>query len=95
MAHHKDEATGGALKEFCGTPGEPYRVWKKAIQWKRSSVPDDKQKLFAARIVSEALPRTAAELFDKVEPDFLRVADGVDRVFQILDPSTLRKFPRD
>jgi hypothetical protein len=85
MSAYKDFDLSSALPKLPDSPGETYRLWSLKIRWKFSSVPDDKQHLFGARVISECLPEAAANLFTNLEPGTFRVKDGLDKVLAVLD----------
>ena len=74
-----------SLPRFPDTPGEAYRSWRKRILWQLNSIPDEKIKLFAPRIIAECLPDSVHEILTEVDPAEFRSANGTQRLLQLLD----------
>ena len=89
MANHRDDHFPGAntsLPRFPGEPGERYRKWKQKLLYYQSSVPDDKQKLVGPQVLAALDDEAASELFSTLPVSQFRTANGLDKVFAVLDP---------
>ena len=85
MSYNKaDNDATTALPRLPEQPGEPFRLWRMKIKWRFSATQDDRQQLFAARVVAECLPESAAQLFSEVDPATYRNKAGLDAVLNVL-----------
>jgi hypothetical protein len=73
------------LPPFYGEPGEKYRTWRNKILWQFASVPDDKQHLFAPRVVGTCLQGDAAELYKDKDAASYRTKNGLENLLKDLD----------
>ena len=84
MADHRKE-DGYGIPKCPAEPGEKYRLWRAKVIWHESGVPEERRKLYPSRLISEALPDSAAELFQHTSPDTFKTLTGFHDVLSILD----------
>lgn len=76
---------GDKLPLFWGESGEKYRSWKASILWNAAACTDDKQRLFAPKVIARCLRGDPQEYFRDQDIEVFRHANGIERLFEILD----------